>query len=1059
MRCLLSFFLLSAAVSVMAQVTRPAVNDDHKGKYISLYAPGIINPAAGTVELTLDPSKPGTEFESEWSFALEMVPAQPSASASARNVFGIYVSSGENNVRKLFAVVRNEAGQAFFAGTGREVLVKDKLINLACSWGPNGLRLYVNGVLRGSGKFAGEIGPMPALFRICRGVPFRTRAMRVSVRQLADRELGKAGSVFTAGPETSFIANRDFVQAEYRMVDGLGNFSYLLPVWKMLSSFNAAGTPAILPLIAGNYTARPVTYLVKIKSFDLERRPVAEKEHRIELPPKTLLTEQRLSLPVTLPGYYDLEMTVVAPGQAARLWRFSQVIMPPAEVGVKDGKFADYLGHHLFNLPEVLKKLNLRWSRSDCFQWYLLEPEKGRFDWAWTDKMVDNATRNGVNYLGILASPPVWAASPEVKPGHPNAFMAARRKPRDVAEWENYVFQVVSRYKDRVKYWEIWNEVDWHPPGPAASFSGTTQDYFTLLQAAWRAAKKADPECRILISGFGYGSLCDRKMPFDLLEMGAAKYCDIYNIHSYQGLWGIDPLLQAVAKHRPGMPSWQTEQMWHTIADRKKQGLLTAAMFFWFIDKGFEKYFSFGEDFFFSHYTRGPNPVVATLAAMQNNLRKCAAYTGTLTDSKLKYYDLKHAFRRTDGRYFTALGKVGAPVALELAGDIRTVEDAFGRPVPFTRQGDRVTTTPTELLFVVSGKPLQVLAERSVVGNLCPNGGFEEISGDIAMGGLGNAIVSGWQFREKTYDSAGTIRLVKTAHSGSYALELTSSGKGRVYAFFEQRINEPGNYELSVWMANPGKVPVEAYLAVFDRTSNDYRRFPVGPITPGGFRLYRMPVNFAKPSTGNVAFIVGLDQAGTIVCDDAVLAPRQAEPLAGTRVLPVKNRIEKRTFSRGKATVSVDDMVKHLGDGVTVSRIPFKNGGYPVMLSAAPWSNSSGSSFRVAVDGQCARLALLLTAMYVPERAGKLGSVKLVYADGKTAETALENGRQLRDWFLTANASGVTPAWKFLGSDFHEFGIFLVEIANSRPGIRIAAVDIQAASEALLAVVAVTAVP
>lgn len=1031
------------------------------GNESEYYASGIINPDAGTVELTVTPSKPATEFENEWLFAFEMAPALPLTASTARKILAIYTASGENNTRGLFAIARDGGEQTAYATTGREALVKGKPVNLACSWGKNGLCLYVNGQLKNSSVFKGKIGPLPAQFRIRRHAPLALSAMRISSRQLSGQELNADPSAaFAARPDTTFLANGNFARAEYRIPADMAGFSVLMPVWNMEQSFTVSGHPVKLPLISSNYAAAPVKYKVRLKITDIDGQKVDEREYYFELPANSMLAPREL-LPPPLPvGFYDLDMTVSAPGLADRRWQFTHAVIPADNLKVKDGRFADYLGHHLFDYTEVLAKLNLRWCRSDAFKWNAIEPEKGRFDWSFADKMVAAAERNGVHCLGLLGDPPVWAADPEVKPGHKNSFMASRHKPANLADWENYVYQVVSRYKGRVSHWEIWNEVDWHPPAPPASYSGTTQEYFELLKVSWRAAKKADPGCRILISGFGYGTLCDQKMPFDLLKMGAGQYCDIYNVHAYQGQWGIVPLLAAIREAKPGMPIWQTEQMWHTIADRQKQSLLTAAMFFWFIDFGFEKYFNFGEDFFFSYYTRSPNPVLSTLAAMQNQLRKCSDFVGVIDDPKAKYFDLKHRFRRTDGTWFTALGQTNSPRKWRLGGDIVSLNDVYGRDVKFTRDGDICQPSGAyEMLFAVSNQPVKIISSEAAAAELCPNGGFEEFSGDVAMGGLGNAIVSNWQFRDRTYDPKGRIGLNKGGHSGNYALALSGSGKGRVYAFFEQRINEPGSYEFSAWLKSAGTEPVEAYIAVFDRSGNVYKNYPLGAVKAGEFQRFRITVDFSKPPAGNVAFIVGLEKAGTILVDDVSLQPQSAVPIAGVRCLTVKNREARTMFSRGGNSVGLDDLVKKVPGKPIVSGISFQRADYPVMLSAADWRNISGSSLRLPVGGRSAGIALLLTSMYVPTGAKVLGELKIRYADGKETSMPLENGRHLRDWFLAVQPSGVAPAVKFVSERFNEYGLFMVEFANPRPDAELESIEISAVGDGLLSVIAATVLP
>lgn len=67
------------------------------------YAPGIINPAEGTIELTALPNRPGSEFQNEWFFAFGMTPGQP---IKANNLLGLYTPAGEGGTVGFAVVAR-----------------------------------------------------------------------------------------------------------------------------------------------------------------------------------------------------------------------------------------------------------------------------------------------------------------------------------------------------------------------------------------------------------------------------------------------------------------------------------------------------------------------------------------------------------------------------------------------------------------------------------------------------------------------------------------------------------------------------------------------------------------------------------------------------------------------------------------------------------------------------------------------------------------------------------------------------------------------------------------
>lgn len=73
--------------------------------------------------------------------------------------------------------------------------------------------------------------------------------------------------------------------------------------------------------------------------------------------------------------------------------------------------------------------------------------------------------------------------------------------------WADFVYETVSRFKDKIKYWEIWNEPDFYPNAQHNWFGfwyGTPEQYYRLLKVAYLAAKYADPQATIIMGGMAY---------------------------------------------------------------------------------------------------------------------------------------------------------------------------------------------------------------------------------------------------------------------------------------------------------------------------------------------------------------------------------------------------------------------------------------------------------------------------------------------------------------------------------------------------------------------------
>jgi hypothetical protein len=171
-----------------------------------------------------------------------------------------------------------------------------------------------------------------------------------------------------------------------------------------------------------------------------------------------------------------------------------------------------------------------RWDRFD-FAWPRLEPEEDDWD-PWVldgyDTLVNDLHDDGMNMVGILLWTPDWAATdgltglspagfdqrspgwyaPDARaPLPPAAISAASSPPRGLYlpwndpdnHWGDYVYTVVSRYGDRVKHWEMWNEPEW-----SYFWSGTSTDYAQLLKVGYQATKAACPDCTVLFGGLHY---------------------------------------------------------------------------------------------------------------------------------------------------------------------------------------------------------------------------------------------------------------------------------------------------------------------------------------------------------------------------------------------------------------------------------------------------------------------------------------------------------------------------------------------------------------------------
>jgi len=191
-------------------------------------------------------------------------------------------------------------------------------------------------------------------------------------------------------------------------------------------------------------------------------------------------------------------------------------------VGINAALAARYSDNYA-RLPaiEKFKDVNVRWTRED-FNWQQLEPAKGQFKWGRTDQLVEFCDQESLYILGILSYSSEWASSaPADAPGTHEYY-----PPANLDDWKNYVTEVVKRYKNKIKHWQVWNEQDtgfWKPKPDAAA-------YASLLKTTYETIKSIDPEAVVVLGGINGNS---KDYLQSLMDNGAVSYFDKLAVHPY----------------------------------------------------------------------------------------------------------------------------------------------------------------------------------------------------------------------------------------------------------------------------------------------------------------------------------------------------------------------------------------------------------------------------------------------------------------------------------------------------------------------------------------------
>ena len=185
---------------------------------------------------------------------------------------------------------------------------------------------------------------------------------------------------------------------------------------------------------------------------------------------------------------------------------------------------------------QMIRDAGIGWIRQQ-FPWEDIEvPGKGQYwdekynqsTWDKYDNIVDLANEYGIQMIVRLDLPPKWANPNNPWPHTP---------PERLEDYGDFVNTVVSRYKGKVKYYQLWNE-----PNLAIEWGNkpvNAREYVDLLKIGYQRAKEADPDAVILSAALAptieesWQALNDQIYLQQMYDAGAKDYFDIMSVMAY----------------------------------------------------------------------------------------------------------------------------------------------------------------------------------------------------------------------------------------------------------------------------------------------------------------------------------------------------------------------------------------------------------------------------------------------------------------------------------------------------------------------------------------------
>lgn len=220
---------------------------------------------------------------------------------------------------------------------------------------------------------------------------------------------------------------------------------------------------------------------------------------------------------------------------------------------------------------DAMRDADIVWGRCG-FSWRDIETAKGVFNWGTTDEAVAQANARGLRIYAGLGYTPAWAST-----GH-----RQQDPPTNPQDWYDFVFACVSRYKDSIQYWELWNE-----PNISGFWAGTrTQFINNIVKLGADAIHAADPDGFVLAPEIS--RCCSGNTWMTECLQQAGDRIDIICFHQYDftlpsgRLTAIDQMHNLIVSlGYDNKPIWITECGWasdESGVNQQKQGEYLAAM-------------------------------------------------------------------------------------------------------------------------------------------------------------------------------------------------------------------------------------------------------------------------------------------------------------------------------------------------------------------------------------------------------------------------------------------------------------------------------------------------
>ncbi len=207
--------------------------------------------------------------------------------------------------------------------------------------------------------------------------------------------------------------------------------------------------------------------------------------------------------------------------------------------------------------------------------WQKTEKEKGVYDFAWLDHIVDSLLAVGIEpFLCLCYGNKLYCQNLDKCPNIENGGVGHMpvEFPEERQAWVNYTQATVEHFKGRIKQYEIWNEPD------VTAFCRTNlpwmDAYVEMIKLTAPVIRRVDPDAKIISCSAHFENV--KRM----MDQGIHEYVDIHSFHGYAfytEMFACDNRINGISHlkaEKPNLVLWRGEAGCPSYNDPRSKGAL-----------------------------------------------------------------------------------------------------------------------------------------------------------------------------------------------------------------------------------------------------------------------------------------------------------------------------------------------------------------------------------------------------------------------------------------------------------------------------------------------------